>query len=79
MPYEFTEDSSELEPQTCSAHSGGPPRKSTGIGVLDPPVPPKWPIGPLRRLPASVWMRILGILLIAGIGISILLLLLAKQ
>jgi hypothetical protein len=72
MPYEFTENSYELEPQPSSAHSGGPPRKSTGIGVLDPPVPPKGPIG---RLPASVWMRILGILLLAGIGISILLLL----
>jgi hypothetical protein len=79
MPYEFIEDSFELEPQPSSAHSGGPPRKTTGIGVLDPPVPPKGPIGPLRRLPASVWMRILGIVLLAGIGISILLLLLAKH
>jgi len=76
MPHEFTEDSFELEPQTSSAHSGGPPRKSTRIGVLDPPVPPKGPFGPLRRLPASVWMRILGILLLAGVGISILFLLL---
>jgi len=79
MPYEFTEDSFELEPQTSSAHSGGPPRKLTGIGVLDPPVPPKGPIGPLRRLPASVWLRILGILLLAGIGISLLFLLLGRH
>lgn len=71
MAYEFTENSYELEPQPSSAHSGGPPRKSTGIGVLDLPVPPKWPVGPLRRVPASMWMRFLGILLLAGIGISI--------
>jgi len=79
MPHEFTEHSFELEPQTSSAHSGGPPRKLTGIGVLDPPVPPKGPIGPLRHLPASAWMRMLGILLLAGVGSSILLLFLARH
>jgi hypothetical protein len=76
MAYEFTENSYELEPQPSSAHSGSPPRKSTGIGVLDPPVPPK---GPLRRLWASVWIRFLVIFLLAGIGISILFLLFARH
>lgn len=76
MPYEFAEDAFELEPEPSSSHSGGPPRKLAGIGVLDPPVPPKGPIGPLHHLPASVWMRILAILLLAGVGIPILFLLL---
>jgi hypothetical protein len=72
MPYEFADDEYELEPQPSSAHSGGPPRKSTGIGMLDEPFPPEGPVGPLRRLSAVVWMRILAILLLAGIAFSVL-------
>jgi hypothetical protein len=72
MPYEFTDEEYELEPQPSSARSGGPPRKSTGIGLLDEPFPPKGPIEPLRRLSAVLWMRILAILLLLGIGISVL-------
>ena len=51
MPYEFRQWEEELEPQPSSARLGGPPRKLTGIGLLDPPGPPKRPPGlwPLRQ------------------------------
>jgi hypothetical protein len=69
MPYEFTEWEQELEPEASSRRAGGPPRKSTGIGVLDPPVPPKKPLGFIPGIPASLLLRILaGVLLIAIVG-----------
>ena len=37
MPYEFAEHPYEPEPQPAPSRSGRPPRKGTGIGVLDPP------------------------------------------
>ena len=36
MPYEFIEGPHELEPQSGSSRSGGPPRKSTLARVHDP-------------------------------------------
>ena len=36
MSYEFTEGADALEPQAGSSRSGGPPRKSTLAGVLNP-------------------------------------------
>jgi hypothetical protein len=36
MSYEFIEGADELEPQPGSTRSGGPPRKSTLAGVLNP-------------------------------------------
>jgi len=66
MPYEFAENEFELEPASSSARSGGPPRKHTGIGILDPPVPPK-------RLPlTSLVLRILAGLLLLGIAAGML-------
>jgi len=65
MAYEFTEEGYEAEPQTSSGRAGGPPRKSIGIGVLDPPVPPKKPVGPIPGIPASVLLRILAGTLLA--------------
>src|SRR5580700_4739937 len=41
MHYEFTEWEQEPEPEASSSRIGGPPRKVTGIGILDPPLPPK--------------------------------------
>jgi hypothetical protein len=41
MPYEFNEWEHEPETQTSSSRGGGPPRKITGVGLLDPTVPPK--------------------------------------
>jgi len=36
MSYEFIERADELQPQAGSSGSGGPPRKSTVAGVLNP-------------------------------------------
>src|SRR6266852_1423534 len=36
MSYEFIERADELQPQAGSSRSGGPPRKSTLAGVLNP-------------------------------------------
>jgi hypothetical protein len=66
MPYDFQEWEEELEPQPSSARIGGPPRKLRGIGVLDPPGPPKRPPGPLAALPASFLKRLLAGLILAG-------------
>jgi hypothetical protein len=71
MPYEFREWDEELQPQPSSARGGGPPRKSKGIGVLDPPRPPRWPRGFRSALPGSFLARLLGGLVLAGLVISI--------
>ena len=69
MPYEFTEWEQEPEAQPSSGRTGGPPRKSTGVGVLGPPVPPKKPVGPIPGIPASLLLRIVaGTLLLAMIA-----------
>jgi len=78
MPYEFAEYEFELEPEASSAHSGGPPRKLTGVGVLDPPVPPKRPPGPIPAARASLFLRILGGLLLLGLVSGFLLLVFAR-
>ena len=66
MPYEFAENEYELDPQASSARGGGPPRKRTGIGVLDPPFPPKRPPGAI--LTRLLW-RMAAALLLAGLVI----------
>jgi hypothetical protein len=72
MPYEFRQWEEEMETAPSSARLGGPPRKSTGIGVLDPPGPPKRPPGPLAALPASFLTRLLAVLILAGLGLFVL-------
>ena len=71
MPYEFSENEFELEPAAASGRAGVPPHKTTSAGVLDPPVPPKRPPGPIPAMPASLFLRIVGgvvlVALIAGI------------
>lgn len=79
MPYEFAENELELEPASSSGRSSGPPRKFTGIRVLDPPVPPKRPPGPIPATPASLFFRVLGGLLLLVLAAGILLLLFAKR
>jgi hypothetical protein len=79
VPYEFAENEFELDPQTSSARGGGPPRKRTGIGVLDPPFPPKRPPGPIPTVPSSLLIRIFAGLLLAGLAATILFLLFAKH
>ncbi|MGB7468168.1 MAG: hypothetical protein WBW58_02275 [Candidatus Acidiferrum sp.] len=78
MPYEFREWKEELAPQASSGRLGGPPRKSTGIGVLDPPGPPKRPHGLLAALPASFLMRVLAGVILAGLVAILLFLLYAR-
>jgi len=67
VPYDFAENEFELDPQAASARGGGPPRKRTGIGVLDPPFPPKRPPGPSPAAPTSLLWRIAAALLLAGL------------
>jgi hypothetical protein len=78
MPYEFQEWEEDLEPQAASARMGGPPRRSTGIGVIDPPGPPRGPQGPLAASPSSFLMRIAAGLILAGMGLLLLYLLFAR-
>lgn len=79
MPYEFAENEFELEPASSSSRSGGPPRKFTGIGILDPPVPPKRPPGPIPAAPTALFLRLLGGVLLLGLAAGILFLLLARR
>jgi hypothetical protein len=66
VPYEFAENEFELDPQAASARGGGPPRKRTGIGVLDPPFPHKRPPGPIPTFPTSLLFRIFAGLLLGA-------------
>lgn len=75
MPYEFQQRQDNPEPQAASARGGSPPRKLTGIGVLDPPIPPRRPLGPLAALPSSFLLRLFAALILAGLAAYILLLL----
>ena len=78
MPYEFHEWEQELEPQAASVRMGGPPRKTAGIGILDPPEPPRKSPEPLAALPYSFLMRFLAGLILAGFGLFLLYLLFAR-
>jgi hypothetical protein len=78
MPYEFAENEFVLEPAS-SGRSGGPPRKSTGIGLLDPLVPPKRPPGPIPETPSSLLFRVLGGLILVALAAGILFLLFAPR
>jgi hypothetical protein len=73
MPYEFAEWEPELEPEPSSSRMGGPPRKVTGIGILDPPLPPKRH-GPLLPLAGPFLTRIAAAVILIGIvGVIVLL------
>jgi hypothetical protein len=75
VPYDFAEYEFELDPQASSARGGGPPRKRTGVGVVDPPIPPKRPPGPIPTVPSSLLFRVFAGLLLAGLTAAILFLL----
>jgi len=53
MAYDFAGYEPEPEAQ-ASGRSSGPPGKFTGVGVLDPRVPPKRPLGPWRITVAAI-------------------------
>jgi hypothetical protein len=75
MPYEFTDREYEPEPQVSSSRGGIPPRKITGVAVLDPPVPPKKQPGPLTPIPASRLKRIFAVTILIGVAVIVALLL----
>jgi hypothetical protein len=79
MPYEFTDREYEPEPQASSSRGGVPPRKITGVGVLDPPVPPKRQPGPLTPIPASLLKRIFAVIILVGVAIAAAMFLLARH
>jgi hypothetical protein len=70
MPYEFAEWDEEPEAQAGSRRGGEPPRKSTGIGVLDPPGPPSKHGLPFVSLPGFT-NRILAALILAALAVVI--------
>ncbi len=72
MPYEFSEWEQEPETQTSSSHGGGPPRKTTGVGLLDPALPPRQQ-GPLFPISATMFLRIFAAILLVGMLVGILL------
>jgi hypothetical protein len=69
MPYEFTDREYEPEAQASSSRGGLPPRKITGVEVLDPPVPPKRQPGPLTPIPASWLKRAIAVIILIGIAV----------
>jgi len=79
VPYEFAENEFALEAEASSARSGGPPRKPTGIGVIDPPVPPKRPLGPIPAGLVPLFLRVLGGVLLLGLAAGILFLFFARR
>jgi hypothetical protein len=72
VPYDFAENEYELDPLANSARGGGPPRKFTGIDVVDPPFPPKRP-------PSSPFFRVVAVLILAGIAVTLFFMLFARH
>jgi hypothetical protein len=75
MGYEYHEREQELEPQAASSRGSLPPRKITGVGVLDPSVPPRRPPGPIAPIPASWLVSAFAAMLLIGLFVSAILLL----
>jgi len=78
MPYEFTEWEPEPEPQASSSRAGGPPRKTTAVGILDPPVPPKRQ-NPLLPIAGSLFIRVFAAIILIAMVVLTFLLLLPKR
>lgn len=72
MAYDFAENEFEPEVLAASARGGSPPRKFTGIGVLDPPIQPRRPPEPIPATPTSLLLRIIAGVILLGIGVAIL-------
>jgi hypothetical protein len=70
MPYEFAEWDEEPEAQAGSRRTGGPPRKSTGVGVIDPPGPPSKQVFPSLGLPGFA-KRVFAALILAVFVLAI--------
>lgn len=67
MPYKFTKYEPDPETQSSASRSMGPPRKGTGIGVLDPPGETRGPLSSMFQWPRiSIWAG--GILLLLSLA-----------
>jgi hypothetical protein len=66
MAYEFTPYEQELEPQASGARLGGPPRKHTAAGVLDPPIQPRKQPSPTPAIPRTT-MKVLAVAILLGL------------
>ena len=78
MGHEFREWEHEPETQAASSRGGGPPRKMTGVGVLDPPVPPRRSRGPSLPIPASWVVRIFSLVILIGVVAGVVMMLLRR-
>jgi hypothetical protein len=68
MSYEYEEYEYEPEPQASGSRRGIPPRKITGVAVLDPPaVPPRKQPRPLLPIPTARIIRIFAIVILLGL------------
>jgi hypothetical protein len=72
MPHTFQPREEEPEPEAGGSRLGGPPRKHTAAGVLDPPVPPRKPLSPIPGIPRPIF-RILTMAILIGIAAAIIL------
>jgi hypothetical protein len=70
MPYEFTEHEYEPETQSSSSRGGYPPRKITGVGILEPSMPPRRQ-NPLFPISAPMFVRILAAIMLVAIVVGI--------
>ncbi len=78
MTYKFGEWDHEPDTQASSSRGGGPPRKTTAIGLLDPEVPSRRQ-GPLFPISAMVLMRICATVILVGMLVGIFLLFLPRH
>jgi len=64
--------------ETSSSRGGGPPLKITGVGLLDPAVPPKRH-DPLLPMSATMFLRIFAAILLVGMLVGMFLLFLPQH
>jgi hypothetical protein len=69
MPHTFQPREEEPEPEAAGSRLGGPPRKHTAAGVLDPPVPPRKPPSPIPAIPHPI-VKILALAFLVGIALT---------
>lgn len=69
MPHSFHPREEEPEAEAGGRRIGGPPSKHTTAGVLDPPVPPRKPPGPIPAIPRSTLIKIFAVVILLGLAI----------
>jgi hypothetical protein len=74
MGYQYQEYEYQAEAQPAGSRRGVPPRKITGVAVLDPPsVPPRKQPRPLAPIPTALITRIFAIVILLGILLTVVL------